>query len=122
MSALKKGFRSPKKNERTNGKTSAVSKLPVQGMIHNKIKRFAADNPGIEEYCINSEEEAGELLVFMAAACSTLAAQHKGDSPKVKAYRHQCSVFKGHFKNRTALRYIGSEDLEIHGLRLVVDG
>jgi len=116
-------LRKRQKERNTKGRTSVASKPVLSGMIHNKIKQFSVSNPDAEEYCLNSEIEAGELLVYMAAACENMSNQKRqeGDKAYVKKLNHQCGVFKGHFKNGTALGYIASQHLELHGLRLVTN-
>lgn len=123
MSASKKILKLRQKRKSTKSKTSAESNIRPLAMIHEKIKQFSNDNPDAEEFCINSEAEAGELLIYMSAAVTTLAYQkaEQGDNRfMIKALRHQAGVFKGHFRNLTALKFIGGEDLSIHGLKLVV--
>jgi hypothetical protein len=119
MNALRSNCKRRGSEKNTKGKRPAGDKIPLSDMIHSKIKKFSSDNPDASEYYINTEAEAGELLVYMAAACELLAMESKGDSVRVKALRFQAGTYKGHFKNKTGCRFIANEVLTFCGLRLV---
>ena len=96
-----------------------VSAGPLD-MIHKKIKQFASDNPEAEEYCINTELEAGELLLYMSAAIDHRAREvHKDNRRLAQKYRYAASVYKGHFNQESALPFIANGELKLFGLTLV---
>jgi len=121
MNASQKALAKRRNIKHMKDKILVESRIQPSDMIHNRIAQFAKDHPEAEEYCLNSEREAGELLIYMAAATEHLASANKGNSQVVKQLNHQAGVFKGHFKNLTALHFIETTELTLHGLKLVVN-
>jgi len=90
-------------------------------MIHNLILQFSKDNPEATEFCINTESEAGDLLVFMAAAMEKMAevSRQYGQPERARQISLQRGDMIATFKAKKALIYLSENDLELHGLKLV---
>ncbi len=90
-----------------------------QGMIHNRIARYAYDNPKAVEYVLNTEEEAAELLSAMCAILDLMGKEKDQPPTDRKKYLSESRRLKGIMHRREALKYIGNNNMQTCGLTLV---
>ena len=111
-----------KKPKRTAGR-SLPNPTPPLGMIHKRIAQFASDNPDSTEYCLNTELEAAQLCLEIAASAEHIARNEHNNRAKSNAYRHEASILKGYVSSKSALLYFTAMDtpLEMFGLELTAE-
>lgn len=87
-----------------------------RGMIHNQIAQLSL-NPKIDEYVLNTEQEAVELLY---CTCAALECMLKSAGPRVgRRYKSEILKLKGVINRGQALKYFGDNKLKFCGLDIV---
>lgn len=91
--------------------------------IIERIEQFAEENPKAKQYWIDSELEAAEILVAMAASLKLLLNDENNDEEGRKTLNHYASEYRRNVAQGKALQYFRSlsdrDALEIYGLRIL---
>ena len=101
---------------------SDESKNPGKETIIDQLERFAEENPGTETYWVDTEFEAAQILLAMAASLKLCETDITNDEAGLKKIREYANTYRQKCAQGKALNYLRtidqSDELQIFGLTI----
>lgn len=90
--------------------------------ILERLEQFKEDNPTAMEYWIETEIEAAQLLIAMAASLKTLASDIKNDPAGVETFQNYARLYRRTVAQGKAINYLrnltDTDSIAICGMRI----